>query len=414
MKSDNKIFINNICIETHSITIFFDIDSSEEMQIEAWLENKNKYKPHIFYIDVDNEKRRIVIENQALHSFIKGFPSESFKLSLSTMTKRISYKVSTNLKDIYLDDIDILPTKELLAFNNRESIPKNELLINEQVKIQHENKLELENITVLPVDTLNIGSCFSRSVFKTHEYFNPRYKEFFYLKKTLFHNSFISLFSDPIDFTFSTVEDLITGDAALYVGIEFIKNIDKQFIDSNFKLVVVDNYIDATSPIIKYGSHSFLTYNKYLAESIFKRLFSSCDIIYPGTKQHLELYRKSIVNFRNILTKYNVKNVILIGGRQSQYKINEQTNQISPWTDKMEWILNVNKNWDKVDRIFLEEIPNSIYIDKRTTHWKSDVFSPMIGGASPSHYQSGYYKELFNDIISFLSRDSVDEKRYNQ
>ena len=82
MKSDNKIFINNICIETHSITIFFDIDSSEEMQIEAWLENKNKYKPHIFYIDVDNEKRRIVIENQALHSFIKGFPSESFKLSL--------------------------------------------------------------------------------------------------------------------------------------------------------------------------------------------------------------------------------------------------------------------------------------------------------------------------------------------
>ena len=57
----------------------------------------------------------------------------------------------------------------------------------------------------------------------------------------------------------------------------------------------------------------------------------------------------------------------------------------------MEWILNVNKNWDEVDRIFLEEIPNSIYIDKRTTYWKSDVFSPMIGGDSPSHYQSGYY-----------------------
>ena len=83
-------------------------------------------------------------------------------------------------------------------------------------------------------------------------------------------------------------------------------------------------------------------------------------------------------------------------------------------SENKELSASLSKNWDKVDRIFLEEIPNSIYIDKRTTHWKSDVFSPMIGGASPSHYQSGYYKELFNDIISFLSRDSVDEKRYNQ
>ena len=43
------------------------------MEIEAWLENKNKYKPHIFYIKVENKKRRIVIENQALQSFIKEF-----------------------------------------------------------------------------------------------------------------------------------------------------------------------------------------------------------------------------------------------------------------------------------------------------------------------------------------------------
>ena len=111
------------------------------------------------------------------------------------------------------------------------------------------------------------------------------------------------------------------------------------------------------------------------------------------------------------MTKYHVKNVVLIGGRQSQYKINEQTDQLVQWNDKMEWILNVNRNWDKVDKIFLEEIPNSIYIDKRNTKWKSDIFSPMIGGASPSHYQSQYYKELFNDIISFLNQDLIDEKR---
>ena len=60
---------------------------------------------------------------------------------------------------------------------------------------------------------------------------------------------------------------------------------------------------------------------------------------------------------------------------------------------------------DIVDKIFLEVMPNSIYIDKRTTFWKSDIHSPIIGGASPSHYQSGYYKELFGDILKFLSKD---------
>ena len=69
----------------------------------------------------------------------------------------------------------------------------------------------------------------------------------------------------------------------------------------------------------------------------------------------------------------------------------------------MEWILNANKNWDEVDKVFLEEIPHSVYIDKRNTSWKSDVFSPILGGASPSHYQSAYYKELFHDIMCFLN-----------
>ena len=116
MASDNHVLIKDIVIDKDSIIILFDINASENVKIEAWLENKNKYKPHIFYIKVDNKKRRIVIENQALQSFIKEFPGESFKLSLSTMTKRITYKVSSNLKNIYLNDIDIFLSVLLFLF----------------------------------------------------------------------------------------------------------------------------------------------------------------------------------------------------------------------------------------------------------------------------------------------------------
>ena len=136
-----------------------------------------------------------------------------------------------------------------------------------------------------------------------------------------------------------------------------------------------------------------------------KRLFSSCDIIYPGTKEHLELYKKSIIDFRSLMYKYNIENVVLIGGRLSRYKIDDETLKTDLWDNKMDWIITTNKNWDKVDQVFLQEIPSVIYLDKRRTSWKSDVHSPIIGGASPSHYQSGYYKEIFNELIQLIDED---------
>ena len=45
----------------------------------------------------------------------------------------------------------------------------------------------------------------------------------------------------------------------------------------------------------------------------------------------------------------------------------------------------------------------AFFEDKKSNPWKSDVFSPILGGASPSHYQSAYYKELFYDIMCFLN-----------
>lgn len=400
MKNSNRILINNIYIDKHSVNISFETENLEEIEIESWLESKNKYSPNILYVHTDNREKRIVIDIKELYLFIRDCPSEVFKLSLATSAKRIDYGFSTEFEEIYIVNALILATKDNLFFVNS---LEDKLGTLNQTNIKYRDNATVENINQLPIDVLCIGSCFSRNIFRSDEYFNPTYKKYFNLKKTLFHNSFISLFSDTVDYNFSAVEDLITGDAALYTPIEFLKDIDKLFADNDFKLIVIDNYIDATSPIIKYGSSSFLTYNRYLAESIFKRQFSSCDIIYPSTKEHLELYRKSIIQFNNLLTKYNIENVILIGGRQSKYKIDEKSKNIDIWSDRMEWILNVNKNWDEVDKIFLEEMPHSIYIDKRTTSWKSDILSPILGGASPSHYQSGYYKELFFEIISFLS-----------
>lgn len=404
MSNMNEVIINDIVINKDEIIINFD--GSE--RIEAWLENKNKHYPDIFYINVDNDNKRIVIEYRNLYGFIKRFPGQVFKLSLCTTFRRISYKVPEKIGGQCFNSISIAIEGSIL-FSETNSVPQNVVLTESCINLQHKNKLFFENIEELPIETLNIGTCFSRSIFKSDEYFNPTYKKYFNVSRTIFHNSFISIFSDEIKYDYSKIEDLVIGDAGKYVGIEFKKDIATIFRDNAFRLVVADNYIDATTPIIKYDNNSYLTYNKYLSESIFKRFFSSCEIIYPGTQKHLELYKKSIMNFRKTIDSYNIKNVVLIGGRLSKFKIDEELHQTSAWSDKTGWITNTNENWDKADKIFLEEIPDTIYIDKRKTLWKSDIHSPIIGGASPSHYQSGYYKELFENILQFLREDLFNE-----
>lgn len=114
------------------------------------------------------------------------------------------------------------------------------------------------------------------------------------------------------------------------------------------------------------------------------------------------LFRNSLAAFRRWLKTCHIRDVVLVGGRLSQHKIDEKTKQITAWADKASWITEVNRNWDIADKLFLDELPDTIYLDKRSTSWMSDVHSPILGGASPSHYQSGYYKELFHDLLAHI------------
>ena len=400
---NKETVINDIYISGDNIFICFEGPD----KTEAWLENQNKHCPDIYYISSDISYK-IILNIPDLCDYFGRFPGQIFRLSLCNSEKRINYKVCGNIGCVRTGCFMITSEKECVIFRNIIQYTEKKISTEHKLEINHINKSVFENINTLPVDIMNIGTCFSRSIFRSDEYFNPEYKRYFNVVKTIFHNSFISLFSEKIKYDYLQIDDLITGDAGRYAGIEFEKNIKNIIEDNYVKLIIVDNYIDATTPVIKYNDTSYLTYNKYLSESVFKRFFSLCEVIYPGTEKHLDLYRKSIIAFNKLLKQYNIKNVVLTGGRLSRFKIDEKTKKTDIWDNKMEWIVSTNENWDKADKIFLEEIPDAVYLDMRKTTWKSDVYSPIIGGASPSHYQSGYYKELSNKLIQFLRKDLLD------
>ena len=374
-----------------------------EESVEAWVENINKHYPHILSLETPVGRHEICIDRQTLCGFLAHFARQRFRLSICNARMRFAYSVADDVRVALANDPLIRIEDNAILFEDVSPFAKTEARqVPSACSFIHKNKGRCEAADRFPVSILDIGSCFSRSIFKSDDYFNPQYKSYFRVNATLFHNSYISLFSNPISFDISGIEDLHVGDAGKYVGVEFSKDLDGRLQKGGVDVVVSDLYVDAAIPVVRIQAGAYLTYNKYISESIFKRHLSCCDIIYPGTKEHETLFRRSLVAFHRWLERHHVRDVVLVGSRLSRYKIDEKTKRIATWEDKASWIEEVNRNWDIADKLFLEELPDTIYLDKRSTLWMSDVCSPILGGASPSHYQSGYYKELFQDLVDLI------------
>ena len=178
----SEIVIKAIYTSKDSIIIFFD----GLEKIEAWLENNDKHCPNVLNVKVDNDNKCILLEYQNLCNFIERFPGQVFKLSLCTLIKRLNYKVAENIKNQCINNILIVVDDRKNFFIKSKSIAKNNFFVEHFLNIYHENKLIFENIDKLPVNTLNIGTCFSRSIFRSDKYFNPMYKKYFNIKKQYF------------------------------------------------------------------------------------------------------------------------------------------------------------------------------------------------------------------------------------
>ncbi len=249
-----------------------------------------------------------------------------------------------------------------------------------------------------------LGSCFSRQIFSSDEYFNSDYKKFYVCGYTQFHSSIISLCSKPINYDIQQYYDYFDEAARRYLPAEF----DKDFFDRVRKdapdYLVIDLYADAVRPIICIEKNKYITCNKYLNQIPFEHLFQS-KYVFPGSKEHQDLLKQYMLVFHDkILDIINEERLILLMGRFSSEYINEKTNEINEWSLK-EKIKSNNENWNVADSIFLEVFPNARVIDQRNTQWRSDYYSPIVGGASPSHYQKWYYRDSLNLLNKIVLND---------
>jgi hypothetical protein len=408
---DNAL-IKNIKVLSDTIEIHYECPNVKY----AWLENSDKHFPDVVVLDVYPERNYICLDYATLNEIAKR--GITVKLSISNESNRLKYNFAN---DFQFSNLVIEDLKFKLLINEKNEFlfvlaPQNkkeecfeykiydDLFTNFlSIRTSDSNFIKSDSDRI-PLDIVVLGTCFSRSIFQSDPYFNPYYKKYFHVSHTFFHNSIISIMSNQIeDNDYLRIHDLNQKDVFKYIEIEFQKN----FFDLIDKLkpeyIIMDNYIDANRPLIQISENQYLTYNTYFSKSIYKRKFVKCNIIYPNTKKHEELYRTYIKKFSIELKKRNLdRKYILLGCRLCEAKIDKKSGEITQWENLDYWIKPSNQNWDRMDQIFLEEVPNAAYIDMRKTQWLSDIDCPIKGGASPSHYQSGYYREILEKIKTII------------
>ena len=389
---ENVITLQHIEVEEDVILLYFN-----HGEFNAWLENTNKHIPDIY--ELKKKSENVFGFNCSLLTGV--FTQTSLKLSVSNDTERLNYSLPYEyLEYAVVGDFE---------FTLRESNGYLTVLIQNKSELFWSRKLNLASLHYStssrfekverptgPVKVGVIGSCFSRSMFRSEEYFNQGYKDLFTIPLTFFHSSLISLMSKRLeDNDYLLIHDLLGHEVCRYIEVEFLKNVKERIKSARVEYIVIDNYSDAALEVVRVDDCSFLTYNKYFSESIYKRKFSGREIFVPGEKKHIERYRAALKSFFLLLQELDLdKKLVLIGGRLSEFRT-----QSERWESKMGWIKITNRNWDIYDAIFLDEFKNAKYIDMRYTNWISDVNSPITGGASPSHYQSEFYKELYKKTL---------------
>ena len=393
--SEDVIILREIKVAKDTVFLYFN-----KSDFNIWLENTNKHIPEVYQLKREGSKGFSFSCSQLPEDFTRT----SLKLSISNDTNKLNYllqgdffdSVESENSDIFLEEYK--GNLVLVIKNNNRSL-WNEKIDLSCLRCASNGGFEKANNKSVPVKIGVIGTCFSRSVFRSDDFFNPGYKRFFTVPLTFFHNSLISLMSKRFDDSdFLLTRDLLSDQVFRYIEIEFLKNIKERISSAGVEYLIIDNYSDATLEAIEMDDDCILTYNKYFSESIYKRKFSGKNKFIPGELKHIDKYREAVKKFYLILQELNLdKRVILVGGRLSTFKTQSEL-----WQSKMNWIKRTNRNWDMYDAIFLEELPDAQYIDMRSTNWISDVNSPIIGGASPSHYQSGFYKEIYEKIIKII------------
>lgn len=237
-----------------------------------------------------------------------------------------------------------------------------------------------------------VGTCFSRNFLNSSAYFNPGYKTHYQVSFTQFHSSFIALMTDPFSFQIANYKD-IPSEKKPFVKTDFEKSFFQALEKEQPDFLLIDLYTDALKETAFVSDHQAITISPIIEQSQIrndlpiKKIISQTD--WP---LFLEYWMDAIERFKEAISPYLREEQLILNCGKLTTRYLDSGGKVQPYKNvsKLE---QYNRVWRELDHCFLTVFKKAKVINMLEEKYIGDVRYPF--GHSVSHYESAYYKKLY-------------------
>lgn len=312
---------------------------------------------------------------------------------------KIPFKVNKNNSSLY--------QKKPISDEYEFSIIK----LNEEIAIKLNEKVKEVNYDTIKIAVL--GSCLSRLVFSSKEFFNPDYKSKYRVVNTMFHTSLVSLFSEKLD-----KEEMIDDKYLQYLHSEVLreyirKDARKIFFDeireSKPDFLIIDLYQDAVRDLIVFKNNKILSAGINLRESEYlDTIKEKADIItHSDANEFLEYWEEAIRKFAKEISKYIDESRIIINAQQSINQYIDSEGNIKNYKSLDQFVQRNNYFFEYMSKSLINILPKAKIINLNSLNYKAYALHPE--GNTPTHYESQYYKDFMSKLDSIVLKVLLKE-----
>lgn len=243
------------------------------------------------------------------------------------------------------------------------------------------------------------GSCFSRNMFNSSEYFNPGYKNQLNCEKTYFHSSIVSVVTPALKYSLDSYTDILP-EFKQFTQLDFSKSFFDDVETDQPDYILIDLYSDAIKDILYINQETAITISPIIEHSeIMNDLPKHKLLTHNDNDVYFLVFEIALQQFKNRLLNIFPENRIILNSANFT-KFYRHENVTVPY--KTPDVIDAhNLFWDKINELFINLFPSARNLDMRNTIYIGDSNYPF--GHSVSHYESGYYKEQFEKLLEIIN-----------
>ena len=251
-----------------------------------------------------------------------------------------------------------------------------------------------------------IGSCYSRLIFRSLDFYNKEYKRLYDPITTIYHMSIPSIVSEKIPYE---EEDLVGShqkDLDHYARDNFEKDIFERLEKEKPDYVIMDNYSSFTNKMVETDNGCYIDSNFYLNDCKAFEKLNVKNVYNNMSDEFFNIYKDSVEVFKKRFEKIMpLSKLILIRAYPALKK--SENGRVVDWPD-VQTIKSRIYLWNKFDNYFIANMPDIKIIDLRNEKYISEK-SPVQQFQS-NHLNSAFYQDAFAKINEIVLLDKLKNR----